>query len=87
MPGTKMILKVTITILSKPSGQFLFKGRSYILVVLYLFTAMDYGAVCFFNFGPSPVKEEYFAPEVKHWYKLDITDIGYLGPIYVVRPL
>ncbi|KAK6038350.1 hypothetical protein COOONC_24145 [Cooperia oncophora] len=55
------------------------------MVLLYAFTAIDYGAVCFFNFGPSPEKEEYFAPEVKRWYKLDIADIGYLGSLHALN--
>ncbi|KAK5982167.1 hypothetical protein GCK32_017516, partial [Trichostrongylus colubriformis] len=66
----------------RPSARFLFGKGCYILVVLYVFTAIDYGAICFFNFGPSPVKDAYFAKEMMLSYGLNINDIGYIGTIY-----
>ncbi|VDO70132.1 unnamed protein product [Haemonchus placei] len=69
----------------RPSARFLFDEKSYLPIALYVITAFDYGAVCFFNFAPSPVKDVYFSEQMWYSYQLNVTDIGYLGPIYVVR--
>ncbi|RCN49958.1 7TM chemoreceptor [Ancylostoma caninum] len=71
----------------RPRARFLFESPSYvaILVALYVFVAADYGAVCFFNFGPSPIKDIYFGEQMQTSYNLSIVDVGYLGPIYVLN--
>ncbi|KAK6032002.1 hypothetical protein OSTOST_01832 [Ostertagia ostertagi] len=69
----------------RPTARFLFGKGSYILIALYAFTAVDYGAVCFFNFGPSLVKDFYFSEEMRLSYQLNIIDIGYLGPAYMLN--
>ncbi|VDP37804.1 unnamed protein product [Heligmosomoides polygyrus] len=71
----------------RPQWRDLFEKRSYVtlIVAIYVFVAIDYGAVCFFNFGPSPVKDVYFAEQMWLSYGLNISAVGYLGPIYMVR--
>ncbi|KAL6738717.1 hypothetical protein Aduo_012234 [Ancylostoma duodenale] len=71
----------------RPRARFLFESPSYvaILVALYVFVAADYGAVCFFNFGPSSIKDIYFGEQMQTSYNLSIVDVGYLGPIYVLN--
>ncbi|KIH59135.1 hypothetical protein ANCDUO_10645 [Ancylostoma duodenale] len=73
--------------LYRPRARFLFESPSYvaILVALYVFVAADYGAVCFFNFGPSSIKDIYFGEQMQTSYNLSIVDVGYLGPIYVLN--
>ncbi|KAK5967615.1 7TM chemoreceptor [Trichostrongylus colubriformis] len=69
----------------RPSARFFFGKGRYILLALYAFIAIDYGAICFFNFGPSLVKDAYLAKEMELSYGLDINDIGYIGPVYTLN--
>ncbi|VDL75724.1 unnamed protein product [Nippostrongylus brasiliensis] len=60
------------------------RETSYVLVLvaLYFLNAFDYDCVCFFNFGPSSVKDVYFEEQMWISYKLNTSDAEYLGPIY-----
>ncbi|ETN80390.1 hypothetical protein NECAME_09231 [Necator americanus] len=71
----------------RPRARFVFENPLYvsILIVLYVFVAADYGSVCFFNFGPSAIKDAYFAEQMLKFYNIDITQVGYLGPVYVMN--
>ncbi|XGW28923.1 hypothetical protein V3C99_008601 [Haemonchus contortus] len=68
----------------RPSARFLFEEKSYLPIALYVITAFDYGAVCFFNFAPSPVKDVHFSEQMWYSYQLNVTKVGYLGPIYML---
>ncbi|VDL71986.1 unnamed protein product [Nippostrongylus brasiliensis] len=71
----------------RPSSRIWFEKTSYVLVLvaLYFLIAFDYGFVCFFNFGPSSVKDVYFEEQMWIFYKLNTSDVGYLGPIYALN--
>ncbi|CAJ0602407.1 unnamed protein product, partial [Cylicocyclus nassatus] len=71
----------------RPKARFIFQRSSCLiaLTILYFVVALDYGSVNFFNFGPSQEKNNYFGEPMHNSYGLNISQVGYIGPIYFVN--
>uniref|UniRef100_A0A1I7WN66 G protein-coupled receptor n=1 Tax=Heterorhabditis bacteriophora TaxID=37862 RepID=A0A1I7WN66_HETBA len=69
---------------AKPHARsMLYKPISiFFLASLHIIIAFDYGFVCYYNFGPSDVKNNYFYQEINIYYTVNISTIGYIGPLY-----